>query len=169
MRVHSLGQEAPLEEGMATHSSILAWRIPWTEELGGLQSIAWQRVRHDWSDLACMHALKWVKVLLVSSLWPERSYSVLHQQVAILSFCSLLLSSLVLFGNNESLCSLLPPQEFRGRQDSKSPAEEPLGKFTQGSEGPCLSTLASWAFDHYTVWASTKVIMLQSSKKPTPC
>ena len=37
---------------MATHSSILAWRIPWTEEPGGLQSIALQRVRHDWSNLA---------------------------------------------------------------------------------------------------------------------
>ena len=36
--VRSLGQEDPLEEGMATHSSILAWRIPWTEEPGGLQS-----------------------------------------------------------------------------------------------------------------------------------
>ena len=40
-----------LEEGMATHSSILAWRIPWTEEPGGLQSIGSQRVRHRWSDL----------------------------------------------------------------------------------------------------------------------
>ena len=37
---------------MAAHSSILAWKIPWTEETGGLQSIGWQRVRHDWSDLA---------------------------------------------------------------------------------------------------------------------
>ena len=37
------GSEDPLEEGMATHSSILAWRIPWTEEPGGLQSIGWQR------------------------------------------------------------------------------------------------------------------------------
>ena len=36
--VQSLGQEDPLEEGMATHSSILAWRVPWTEEIGGLQS-----------------------------------------------------------------------------------------------------------------------------------
>ena len=41
------GQEDPLEEGMATHSSILAWRIPWTEEPGGLQSIASQRIRHN--------------------------------------------------------------------------------------------------------------------------
>ena len=38
--------------GMATHSNILAWRIPWTEEPGGLQSIGSQRVRHDWSDLS---------------------------------------------------------------------------------------------------------------------
>ena len=45
--VQSLSQEDPLEEGMATHSSIIAWRIPWTEEPGGLQSTASQRVRHD--------------------------------------------------------------------------------------------------------------------------
>ena len=49
--VRSLGWEDPLEEGMATHSSILAWRIPWTEEPGGLQSRGSQRVGHDWSDL----------------------------------------------------------------------------------------------------------------------
>ena len=47
--VQSLGWEDPLEEGMATHSSILAWRIPWTEEPGGLQSVESQRVRHDWA------------------------------------------------------------------------------------------------------------------------
>ena len=42
-----LDWEDPLEEGMATHSTILAWRIPWTEEPGKLQSMVWQRVRHD--------------------------------------------------------------------------------------------------------------------------
>ena len=47
MRVPSLIWEDPLEEGMATHSSILAWIIPWIEEFGGLQSIGSQRVRHD--------------------------------------------------------------------------------------------------------------------------
>ena len=47
MRVRSLGQEGPLEEDMATHSSTLAWRIPWTEEPGGLQSMGSQRVGHD--------------------------------------------------------------------------------------------------------------------------
>ena len=45
--VRSLGWEDPLEKEMATHSSILAWRIPWTEEPGRLQSMGWQRVRHD--------------------------------------------------------------------------------------------------------------------------
>ena len=44
--VQSLGWEYPLGEGMATHSSILAWRIPWIEESGGLQSIGLQRVEH---------------------------------------------------------------------------------------------------------------------------
>ena len=46
-QVRFLGLEDPLEKGMATHSSILAWRIPWTEEPGGLQSMGLQRVRHD--------------------------------------------------------------------------------------------------------------------------
>ena len=45
--VQALGQKGPLEEGMATHSSILAWRIPRTEEIGGLQSMELQRVGHD--------------------------------------------------------------------------------------------------------------------------
>ena len=47
--VRSLGREDPLEKGMATHSSILAWRIPWTEEPGRLQSMGSQRVGHDWA------------------------------------------------------------------------------------------------------------------------
>ena len=45
--VQSLGREDPLEEGMATHSSVLAWGIPWTEEPGGLQSMGSRRVGHD--------------------------------------------------------------------------------------------------------------------------
>ena len=54
--VRSLGQEDSLEEGMATHSSFPVQRIPWTEEAGGLRSIALQRVGHDKSNLACRHA-----------------------------------------------------------------------------------------------------------------
>ena len=45
----SLGQEDPLEKKMATHSSTLAWKIPWMEEPDGLQSMGSQRVRHDWA------------------------------------------------------------------------------------------------------------------------
>ena len=48
-------QEHPVEEGMATHFSIHGWRIPWTEETGGLWSLGSLRVRHARSDLACTH------------------------------------------------------------------------------------------------------------------
>ena len=47
MKVPSLGREDPLEKGMATHSSMLPWKIQWTEKPGGLQSMGSQRVRHD--------------------------------------------------------------------------------------------------------------------------
>ena len=57
MRILSLGREDPLEEGMSTHSSILAWVIPWTEESGGLQSTGSQKIGHEWSDLACRQRL----------------------------------------------------------------------------------------------------------------
>ena len=53
----SLGWEDPLKNEVANHSSILAWRIPWTEEPGGLQSIGPQRVRYDWSNLASMQRI----------------------------------------------------------------------------------------------------------------
>ena len=55
---------------MATHSSILPWKIPWTEEPGGLQSIGLQRVRYDRSDLAHMHALR-VFATLLGRRWLE--------------------------------------------------------------------------------------------------
>ena len=60
----SLGREDPLEEGMGTYSSILAWRIPWTEEPGGLQSMGLQRVRHNWGTKhstaqGCVKAVSW--------------------------------------------------------------------------------------------------------------
>ena len=55
MGVQSLGQKDALEEEMATHSSILPWRIPRMEELGGLQAIGSQRVRHDRSNLKHMY------------------------------------------------------------------------------------------------------------------
>ena len=60
MQVQYLGQEDPLEEGIATHFTILAWRIAWTEKPGGLQSIESHRVRHDWSDVAAAAAYLWL-------------------------------------------------------------------------------------------------------------
>ena len=49
------GWEDPLEKGMAIPCSILTWRILWTQEPGGLQSVGSQRVEHDWKDLVCVH------------------------------------------------------------------------------------------------------------------
>ena len=74
MWVPYLGCEDPLEEATATHSSTFAWRIPWTEQPGGLQSMASQRVRHNWSDLACMHARTyWIaQGTLLNALWWPR-------------------------------------------------------------------------------------------------
>ena len=81
VRVWSLGWEDPLEESMATHSSILAWRIPWTEELGKLHSTVSKRVGHDWSHWVHISTLSILVVfptlfnLILSfgvrSSWPE--------------------------------------------------------------------------------------------------
>ena len=72
-QVRSLGREDPLEKEMATHSSILAWRIPWTEEPGGLQSTGLQRVRHDWATSLfhlCILSLPIVNVMLHKEISP---------------------------------------------------------------------------------------------------
>ena len=75
----SLRWEDCLEEGMASHSSTLAWRIPWTEEPGRLQSIGSQRVKHDWRDLACIHkewhTLFLFKCFRTSSEMPFSNYN----------------------------------------------------------------------------------------------
>ena len=67
-RVQFLIQEDPLEKEMATHSSIVAWRIPWTEEPGGLQFTGSQRVRHDWVTL-----LTYLNLYPASCLSPDLS------------------------------------------------------------------------------------------------
>ena len=72
--VWSLGWEDPLEKGMATHSSILAWRIPWTEEPGGLHSTGSQRVGHDWATSLSLSftfeglLILWLQVISTQSL-----------------------------------------------------------------------------------------------------
>ena len=78
--VWSLSWEDLLEEGMATQSSILAWRIPFTEEPGGLQSIGSQRVGHDWSDLACT-------LPNCSNFVPKNTYNSELSSVVFFFFC----------------------------------------------------------------------------------
>ena len=66
--LQSLGWEDPLQEGMATHSSVLAWRIPGMGEPGGLPSMGSHRVGHDWRDLAAAAAgtlYKWNHIIFV--------------------------------------------------------------------------------------------------------
>ena len=63
-QVWSLGREDSLENGVANHFSILAWRIPWTEEPGELQSMGLQRVGHNWNDSACMHVCVYVCIYI---------------------------------------------------------------------------------------------------------
>ena len=65
--VGSLVREDPLEKEMATHSSILAWRIPWTKEPGGLQSMGLQRVRHDWATSLFFSPLSFLKISFLIS------------------------------------------------------------------------------------------------------
>ena len=71
--VPSLGEEDPLEEGMATHSSTFAWRIPWIKEPGGLQSTGPQRIGNHWSDLACTHEILTLKFFGISFPGYEKS------------------------------------------------------------------------------------------------
>ena len=66
--VQSMGQEDPLEKGMATHSSLLACRIPWTEEPGGLQSMGSQRVRHDLATFTFINNFKPFMLHILDSL-----------------------------------------------------------------------------------------------------
>ena len=66
--VQSLGREDPLEKEMATHSSLLAWRMPWTEEPGGLQSMGPQRVGHDWATNTFTFVLRGVGSYLTEVL-----------------------------------------------------------------------------------------------------
>ena len=64
-QVQALGQEEPLDKGMVTHSSVLAWKIPWTEEPSRLQSMGLQRVRHNWAA----NTVTWL--ILVNRLWGD--------------------------------------------------------------------------------------------------
>ena len=67
--IQSLGQEDPMEKEMATHSSTLAWRIPWTDEPGGLQSTGSQRVRHNTPTLSNSHVKVYFLLGILVHYW----------------------------------------------------------------------------------------------------
>ena len=80
-RAQSLDREDPLEKGMATHSSILAWRILWTEEPGGLQSMESQRIRHDRATYTHTHHRYCVIFLLgvphnIGETWSDKEFKI---------------------------------------------------------------------------------------------
>ena len=91
--------EDPLEEGMAKHSSICAWRIPQTEEPGGLQFTGLQRVRHDWSNLASVDKALNLTITLVSLL----DYSMLVHPLELLFVLHIYQIEFFLFSNFENL------------------------------------------------------------------
>ena len=79
-QVRSLGREDPLEKEMATHSTILAWKIPWTEEPGGLQSMGLQRVGHDWAtNTSTLYScLKWLILYYMNCTSIKKKFKWLH-------------------------------------------------------------------------------------------
>ena len=82
MQVGSLGREDPLEEGMATRASTLAWKIPRTEEPGGLQSIGLKRVGHGWSNWTCTHARTELRFIVRLSHSASRGYETVDEPSA---------------------------------------------------------------------------------------
>ena len=78
MRIPSLGQEDPLEREMATPSSILAWRIPQTEELGGLQSTGSQRVGHNWATILSLFR---AALFTLAKIWKQAKCPSASEQI----------------------------------------------------------------------------------------
>ena len=88
MWVWSRGQEDSLEERRATHCSILAWNIPWTEEPRGLQSLSSQRVRHNWSELAHKPCNRFLMLTWFQICLKEKKLKQLHTLIGTPKFCS---------------------------------------------------------------------------------
>ena len=95
-RVRSLGWEDPLEKEMATHSSTLAWKIPWTEEPGRLQSMGLQRVRHDWAT-SFHFTSTWEIGCILWSKYCQVYYKILLNFLGNIRLCPCLLSHVRLF------------------------------------------------------------------------
>ena len=104
--VGSLDWREPLEEGMATHSSILAWRIPRTEEPGGLQSLGSQRVKHDWGTMHSFAAIHLSLSVIQKKKKIERLQNIFSYSLQCFWFCSCFLRFLFLSG--KALSEIFP-------------------------------------------------------------
>ena len=120
-RVQSLGWEAPLEESMATHSSILVWRISCSEEVGGLQSIGSQRVIHDWSNLATKPICPQSQHCLLSVLLLKPFSNSLLRLKKHLLLCERMCSHSVHFSRSVVSDSLRPHELQHARPPCPSP------------------------------------------------
>ena len=145
-----------LEKGMATHSSILAWRIPWTQEPGGLQSMGLQRVRNDWSDLTCMWAI-YGEILKLMSMWVSVSLRKLLTKL----LCGVPPKSGVRLAVAYSLCHYFTPSTWSHSDFPLSPSRAHAipsdlmrWKLLKGSS-LTFPRKAGSQFPHYTLgWAS---------------
>ena len=119
MWVRSLGWEDPLEEGMAAPSSILAWKIPRTEEPGGMQSTGSQRVGHDWSDPACFVFQYYVILILLHRF-------LLYKHLFLVPYCCKSChEDLVLEPTFSSVSSIASDSWPQGLQHTKHPCPSP--------------------------------------------
>ena len=112
-QVWSLGQQDPLEEEMATHSSILAWKIPWLEEPGGLLSMGLQKIGHDWAPElawahACVHACSYTHTHILAEVYRNFCFSTSTPSCLILfQDCNHLLEELGTVSNYSIFCKNL--------------------------------------------------------------
>ena len=107
-QIQSLGQEDPLEKGMATHSSILAWKISWTEKPSRLQSMRIQRVTHDWTSNTSLRRRDYYSLNNAGnsshpdSLWPPSKNKVISK------------GGLLYPGHHVITCQTVSPETFQG-------------------------------------------------------
>ena len=159
-RVQSLGWEDPLEKEMATHSSILAWRIPWTEEPGRLQSTGSQRVRHNWAT-SLTHSIMLYLICCTWCTWsavtsPNAPYFKVYDVPFISTWCQQGKKN----ANSQRNKWKAMPTSFK----ISLSCPESLVFFPQNGS----SSISSVEFSHSVVSDSLRPHELQHTKPPCP-
>ena len=127
-RVQSLGWEDLLEKEMATHSSILAWKIPWTEKPGRLQSLESQRVGHDWATSLSL-SFQQIELLKLDTHMYKNEVSVLLNTIRASLVAQLVKNPLVNAGDSGLILGLgRPPEEGKGSPPQYSCLENPVDR-----------------------------------------